>query len=236
MTTCIILAGGLGTRLRSAVPSLPKCLAPISGKPFIQWQLQSLANRGINHFILALGYESDQVVTALSDSWANFFNIKVTKEPDLLGTGGAIKYAMQQYDLKEAIIANGDTFVGGSLSQMTIPLDFDSGEKMRIATVFKKNRSRFGGISVDNLRNVTAFLEKGQIDDGLINAGLYRVDYRVFELGPYYKFSMETCIMPKLVELRALQARELTGPFIDIGVPDDYHYFDKNVLNYVKKT
>lgn len=232
---CIVLAGGLGTRLRSAVPDLPKCLAPIAGRPFLEWQLRSLVERGVQRFVLALGHGADDVLKSLKKPWAQGIRIDTVIERELLGTGGAARFAMDEVGLEDALIANGDTFLGGSLQAMLTSLDIGGGELMRIATVQVSDRSRFGGLAVNPEQRVTAFLEKGQTGPGQINAGLYRIHRLAFDFQGQRGFSMETQIMPRLVAKNALQARELAGPFIDIGVPADYHLFDSNVHEFFRK-
>jgi D-glycero-alpha-D-manno-heptose 1-phosphate guanylyltransferase len=143
---------------------------------------------------------------------------------------------MDETGLDEALIANGDTFMGGSLKQMLLPLDVSCGELMRIATVKVADRRRFGGLSVDTNHYVTTFLEKGQTGAGSINAGLYRINKRAFEGSDLLAFSMETEIMPFLVAKNALSATEVSGPFMDIGVPDDYRLFDACVEDYVRQS
>ena len=233
-TTCIVLAGGLGTRLRSAVPG-PKCLAPIAGRPFLNWQLHSLAKRGVERFVLALGHGADSVLESLTEPWAHDLSIVTVFEHELLGTGGATRFALDKTGLNEALVANGDTFLGGSLNAMLAPLDLTGGELMRIATVQVLDRTRFGGVAIDAAQRVTAFLEKDQTGAGPINAGLYRIHRRALDCEEHGSFSMETQVMPRLIEKNALQARGLAGPFIDIGVPADYHLFDSRVHNYVHK-
>jgi D-glycero-alpha-D-manno-heptose 1-phosphate guanylyltransferase len=233
--TCIVLAGGLGMRLRSVVPDLPKCLAPIDGVPFLGWQLRSLAGRGVNHFVLALGYGADNVLESLRQPWARGLSIDTVIEREALGTGGAARNAMDEAGLDDALIVNGDTFLGGSLQEMLAPLDLQGGELMRIATVQVQDRSRFGGIVVENAHTVSAFLEKGQAGAGLINAGLYRIHRHALDWDKMKSYSMETHVMPLMAAKTALKARELAGPFIDIGVPDDYHLFATNVYEYVRQ-
>jgi D-glycero-alpha-D-manno-heptose 1-phosphate guanylyltransferase len=229
---CIVLAGGLGTRLRSAVPDLPKCLATIAGRPFLEWQLRSLAKRGIDHFVLALGYGADSVLESLSHPWARDLSIDTVTERQVLGTGGAAKFAMTNLGLDEVLIVNGDTFLGGDLESMLTPIDLDGGELMRVATVQVPDRTRFGGVVVDAGFRVTTFLEKGQTGGGPINAGLYRVHCQAFDFEDQVAFSMETQVMPRLIAKCALQAREISGPFIDIGIPEDYRLFDASVNDY----
>jgi len=233
VNSCVVLAGGLGTRLRDAVPSVPKCLAPIASQPFLRWQLESLAQRGVDHFVLSLGNGHSQVLEAIQDSWAKKLKIECVIEARALGTGGAIHHAMMQAKLNEVLVVNGDTFLGGSLDQMFAPLDLQNGELMRIATVNLQDRSRFGGVEVDQENYVINFLEKGRVDAGGINAGLYRISINAFSGQFYGSFSIETEVMPKLVLSRSLQARELVGPFIDIGVPDDYYLFNQIYQSYV---
>lgn len=234
-TTCIVLAGGLGTRLRSVVPDLPKCLAPIAGRPFLEWQLRSLAMRGVEHFVLALGHGADVVLESLRHPWARGLSIVTVIEGQLLGTGGAALFAMNEIGLDDALIANGDTFLGGSLKAMLAPLDLEGGELMRIATVHVPDRKRFGGVAVNAAQRVTAFLEKGQTGPGPVNAGLYRIHRKVFDYLDEGVFSMENQLMPRLVEKHSLQARAIAGPFIDIGVPADYYLFDSRVHDYVSQ-
>ena len=231
--SCIVLAGGLGTRLRDAVPSVPKCLAPIAGQPFLRWQLESLAQRGVEHFVLSLGNGSGQVLEAIQDSWAKEFKIECVIEDEALGTGGATHFAMMKSNLDEALIVNGDTFLGGRLDGMYEQLDLENGELMRIATVNVEDRSRFGGVEVDQENHVINFLEKGQAGPGQINAGLYRISIKAFADQSHGVFSLETVVMPRLVVGRSLQARELAGPFIDIGVPDDYYLFSNLYQSYI---
>jgi D-glycero-alpha-D-manno-heptose 1-phosphate guanylyltransferase len=209
-------------------------LAPIAGRPFLEWQLRSLEARGVENFVLALGHGAAEVLESLKQPWARGFSIDTVIEPELLGTGGAARFAMDEAGLKDALIINGDTFLGGALQKMLAPLDMDNGELMRIATVQVSDRTRFGGVAVDSKRRVTAFLEKGHNGAGPINAGLYRIHRRAFAHDERVPFSMETQIMPHLVAKNALQAREIAGPFIDIGIPADYRVFDLSVHEYVQ--
>src|SRR3569623_1827452 len=215
---CIVLAGGLGTRLRSAVPDLPKCLAPIGGRPFLEWQLRSLQRRGIHLFVLSLGHGADQVLEVLQQPWAREISVSSVGEPSALGTGGAARFAMEKTGLSEALIVNGDTFVAGSLASMLAALDGKPSALMRMATVEVPDRTRFGGVTVDRENHVTTFVEKGQSGPGLINAGLYRIHRDAFNDEGEGAFWMETNVMPRLKGRGALQARQLSGHFIDIGL------------------
>ena len=111
---CIVLAGGLGTRLRDAVPDRPKCLAPVGEHPFLELQLRALAAQGINRFVLSLGYMADMIQAAVKDFAVDAY-IDCVVEPHPLGTGGAILHAMRHSKLDEAIAVNGDTMVNADL-------------------------------------------------------------------------------------------------------------------------
>jgi D-glycero-alpha-D-manno-heptose 1-phosphate guanylyltransferase len=143
---------------------------------------------------------------------------------------------MDEFRLDEALIVNGDSFLGGSLSAMLTPLNLAGGELMRIATVKVLDRARFGGIELDAAHHVTAFLEKGQSGPGLINAGLYRLHRSALEFWGPGPFSIETQLLPFLVRRRAVYSAELSGPFIDIGIPVDYHLFDTHFRDYINKS
>ena len=222
---CIILAGGLGTRLRSALPDLPKCLAPVAGRPFLEWQMKSLFRRGIHHFVLALGYGADKIIEVLHQPWAKEMSIDYVIEKEPLGTGGAIRFAMTDKLIDEVLVVNGDTFLNGDLSSLLEPLNRGSGEFMRMAAIHVSDRSRYGGVLVDQDKNVLAFIEKGRHDSGLINAGVYHIHISVFEEYLMPSFSLEAEVMPILVKKGNLKFCEVSGPFVDIGVPSDYYSF-----------
>ena len=183
--------------------------------------------------MLSLGNGADQILEAILDSWAMKLKIDCVIEDEALGTGGATYFAMKKSNLDEALIVNGDTFLGGCIDGMFAPLDFKNGELMRIATVNVQDRIRFGGIEVDQENHVINFLEKGQSGSGQINAGLYRIGIKAFADQLTSIFSLEKVIMPRLVADRSLQAHELAGPFIDIGVPDDYYLFSNTYQSYI---
>lgn len=216
---CIVLAGGQGTRLRSVVADVPKCLAPVDGQPFLMRQLDSLAARGVGRFVLALGHQAALVQSAAA-GWPLRPHIEWVVEPAPLGTGGAIVFAMRETGLTEALVANGDTFLGGDLSAMLTPLAADEAVRMSVVTV--PDRGRFGGVSIDAAGRVERFLEKGAQGPGPVNAGFYRVRASALPRQTDTSFSFETAMLPTLAQARQLSAVQIDGDFIDIGVPQDY--------------
>jgi D-glycero-alpha-D-manno-heptose 1-phosphate guanylyltransferase len=223
-TTCVILAGGLGTRLRAAVPDKPKCLAPVGDRSFLEIQLESLAAQGVRSFVLSLGHMAD-MVEAEARSLATRLDIRTVTESQPLGTGGAVLWAFAQLGIDEALVTNGDTYLGGSLAPMMTGLAVSDGELARMAVIEVPDRARFGGIDLDGER-VAGFVEKGRQGAGLINAGLYRMQRRCFgSLEPGEAFSLEAQVLPRLARDHALRAAVMDGAFTDIGVPEDYHRF-----------
>lgn len=223
-TTCIVLAGGLGTRLGSVLGGLPKCLAPVGNRAFLDLQLDALASAGVEHFVLSLGHAADAVLERLP-ALRERHTVQAVVEPQRLGTGGAMLFVMAEGGLDECLVANGDTYLDGTLAPMLQPLNRAGGEALRLATVEVPDRGRFGGLEVESGR-VRRFLEKGTHAPGPINAGLYRVARAAFgERVPGTAFSFEQEVMPGLVAAGAVRAVATGGGFIDIGVPDDYRLF-----------
>ena len=114
----IILAGGLGTRLKSAVPDLPKCMAPVNGKPFIAYVIEYLKQQGVEKFIFALGYKSESLESFLIEEESTIsYQLSIEQEP--LGTGGAIKLACLKATEKNVLITNGDTLFKTEVSKIS---------------------------------------------------------------------------------------------------------------------
>jgi D-glycero-alpha-D-manno-heptose 1-phosphate guanylyltransferase len=222
--TCIVLAGGLGTRLRGVIHDRPKCLAPVGSRTFLEILIDHLAQAGITKIVLSLGYGAEQVIQLLERT-APAVPVGYIVESELLGTGGAITYALDALALDEVLVANGDTFLDGDFSRMLDPLSRDAGELFRMAGVVVPDRNRFGGVETDPAARVVRFLEKGQVGGGLINAGLYRLCRAALPHGRVGAYSLEADILPVLVKARNVTLAIVSGAFIDIGTPADYANF-----------
>jgi D-glycero-alpha-D-manno-heptose 1-phosphate guanylyltransferase len=224
MPPCIVLAGGLGTRLSSVLGELPKCLAPVGERTFLDIQLETLSTCGITSFILSLGHAAKPVLD-LIPVLNRFYDVQSIVERERLGTGGAMLFAMNEIGLDECLVINGDTLLDADLVQMLVPLDRSERELIRLATFYVPNRSRYGGLNISKGR-VMHFLEKGNDSPGPINAGLYRISRESFGVRiPGSFFSFELDILPELVANGAVCAVRAEGSFIDIGVPEDYQQF-----------
>ncbi len=220
---CIVLAGGLGTRLRGVVADRPKCLAPVGSRTFLEIQLDALRAQGVRDLILSLGYRAEQVVDWLRTYPARQ-SVRTVVEPAPLGTGGAIAHVMDSLSMQVALVANGDTFLDGSLRAMLTPLRADGSEWLRMALVEVPDRTRFGGVTVDSAGQVTGFVPKGSGSPGAINAGLYHLSRQALS-GASGAFSIESDVLPGLVAAGRVFGVALDGGFTDIGVPEDYADF-----------
>jgi D-glycero-alpha-D-manno-heptose 1-phosphate guanylyltransferase len=221
---CIVLAGGLGTRLQGAAGDVPKCLAPIGGKSFIELQIGRLVAVGMTDLILALGHRAEDVVQVLRSA-GRINELRYLIEPAPLGTGGAIAFAMNHFGLDEVVVVNGDTFLTGNLSGLKPVLNRVGGELLRMAVIQTPDRGRFGGVRIGADRRVEAFLEKEASGRGDINAGAYRLCRDAIAESSKQSFSLERDVLPGLAARGAIFAVEIDGSFVDIGVPEDYFRF-----------
>lgn len=217
----IVLAGGLGTRLRSVVTDLPKPLASVAGRPFLAHLLDQLASGGLRRVILATGYMAEKIEQTIGARWAGM-DIVYSKEPEPLGTGGAIRLAATLLQGDGVHLANGDTFLRYDLRALERAVHA-IGATLGIALARVGNVGRYGAVEVDNGR-VVAFLEKGGSGPGLINAGSYFLTAASIaglpdEDGAY---SFENRVLLPSTLKGQVAAFDATHDFIDIGVPDDY--------------
>ena len=119
--SCIILAGGKGTRLSNLLGELPKCLAPVGNSTFLELQMRQLSLSGISSFILSLGYQAEKIIEHIKTLNAEY-DVTYVVEGEPLNTGGAIKHVFESLCLKESLVVNGDTIVSGDLSPMMMPV------------------------------------------------------------------------------------------------------------------
>ena len=211
----IVLAGGLGTRLRSVVHEIPKCLAPVGGRPFLGYLLDWLAAQGADHVVFSVGYLKEQVISYLQDNtWPFAYDFAVEDTP--LGTGGGIRLALTKCHQDHFFVVNGDTFYPVDLSAM--PFD----KPITLALKPMKDFDRYGEVELIN-NNVTAFQEKKHCEEGLINGGVYAVDRSKLDLGSLpEKFSFEKEVLEPGAAIREIGGWVSNAYFIDIGIPEDY--------------
>jgi D-glycero-alpha-D-manno-heptose 1-phosphate guanylyltransferase len=219
MMEAIILAGGQGTRLRELVSDLPKPMAPIAGRPFLEILLQGLSIKGFQRVTLALGFMADKVREHFGDSFAGMEIVSVV-ESKPLGTGGAVLLAMQEVLSDHVYIFNGDTYL--DINPLDIEALWNVSRRPIIVGCTVQDTARYGRLLVENGR-VIGFTEKGLTGPGLINAGCYVMPKDQLDIYPTGSvFSLEQDVLIPLAMDTELDAIESSGLFIDIGVPDDF--------------
>jgi len=220
MREAIVLAGGFGTRLAHIVSDVPKPMAPVCGKPFLQFILDDLAKKGVRRVILAVGYKKECIEDHFGSSYAGM-ELVYSPEDKPLFTGGAIRKAMHVINGERAFVINGDTFFDVNLDAME-QAHKESGAVLTIAVKPMKDFDRYGTVETDESRRITAFHEKQPRKEGKINGGIYLLEKAEMLAIEEEKFSFETAYMEAKVAEKSMYAFESEGYFIDIGIPEDY--------------
>lgn len=227
----IILAGGLGTRLKDAVKDVPKPMAPIGNLPFLAYLFQYLKKFPVNKVILAVGHKYESI----SDYFGNQYqgmDIEYAIENEPLGTGGAIANALKFTKSKTVFLLNGDTFFKVDLLQL---LHHHEQSKSQLTLALKPMQQfdRYGTVEIRDSR-IIKFNEKKPVNEGLINGGVYVIDKQNFEsLNLPGKFSFEKEILEKETTHWNMQSLICEGYFIDIGIPDDYKRAQQELPNQI---
>jgi D-glycero-alpha-D-manno-heptose 1-phosphate guanylyltransferase len=217
----IILAGGLGTRLREAVPDLPKCMAPILAKPFIGYLVAYLQQQGIQKFIFSLGYKFNLVEQYLNTQYANL-DMKFSVEEEPLGTGGAIRLATTLVTDKTVLVLNGDSFFKVSIPRLDL-FHEASGADCTLALKPMHRFNRYGAVVVNKHNVIESFKEKQFYESGLINGGVYALNAEVFsQLAFPGKFSFEKDYLEQYAGSGHFYGMVQDDYFIDIGIPEDF--------------
>jgi len=226
----IILAGGLGTRLRSVVADLPKCMAPVNGKPFLSYIIEYLQNQGVEKYIFSVGYKSESIVEYINAKYS-MLKVQYSTEESPLGTGGAVKLACTKASEKNILILNGDTMFSvdlKSLSSFHVQMDADC----TLCLKPMKEFDRYGVVELNNDGSISSFKEKHFYKKGLINGGVYSLNAERFikeELPEV--FSFEKDYLEKYLTKRKIFGVVQDEYFIDIGIPEDYNRAQKELSN-----
>jgi D-glycero-alpha-D-manno-heptose 1-phosphate guanylyltransferase len=227
---CIILAGGLGTRLRSAVPDLPKCMAPVAGKPFLAHVIGYFQKQGVEKFIFSLGYKSEVIQDYLETEYPALHKQYVI-EQEPLGTGGAIQLACRQATEKNVLILNGDTLFSIQLPALTA---FHEQHQAHCTLALKpmQHFDRYGVVEIAADGAIKSFKEKQFYESGLINGGIYALQVATFlKEGLPEKFSFEKDYLEKLYTVRPMYGIVQDEYFIDIGIPEDFEKANRELVN-----
>jgi D-glycero-alpha-D-manno-heptose 1-phosphate guanylyltransferase len=233
----IVLAGGLGTRLRSVITEVPKPMAPVAGRPFLDYILYYLKKEGVTRVVLAVGYKWEVIRDYYADANSAFgLELDYSVEVEPLGTGGAIFKAAEKVKGDNFFIINGDTSFPIPLKRLS---SFAGKTTAELAIALKKisNSDRYGSVEHSADGHIISFKEKGQNCGATaeINGGIYFMQKALINRFTFpEKFSFETDFMQsKLGSMNAF-AKTFNSTFIDIGIPEDYYRAQKlfkNVIN-----
>lgn len=221
----LVLAGGFGTRLHSAVADVPKPLAPVAERPYLHYQIEHWVNQGAKSLFFLLHHQAEMIDTFLESECdryrVNGCKFQTITEPSPLGTGGAIAYAVQELRLTDSfLVTNADTWLGSGIAQLS------ASAAPSMAVVSVNDSSRYGRLRLGPSLHVEAFEEKsGGTGPTWINAGLYNLHPCDFSDWNGEPFSLERELFPKLAAAGRLRAVPLDAEFLDIGVPADYFRF-----------
>lgn len=215
----IILAGGLGTRLRDAVPDLPKCMAPVAGRPFLFYVINYLRSEGIERFIFSLGYKHELIEEYLNDQFSTLdYQCSIEESP--LGTGGAIKLACSKATDENILITNGDTLFTINIDKLA-KIHTDSAADATLALKPMTDFDRYGIVETAENGRITAFREKQFCNKGNINGGTYLLNVQSFLKNDWpavFSFEKEFLETGQHRLFSSVQDEY----FIDIGIPGDY--------------
>jgi len=227
MSTAIILAGGLGTRLRSAVPDLPKPMAPINERPFLSWLMDYWIGEGVHRFILSVGYKSHAIRDYFGTKYQHAaLDYSVEKVP--LGTGGGLLLALRELQGGEDfLVLNGDSFFAVKLDALR-EFHERSQADMTMALLDVADNDRYSGISINSMGRIMSFdASRGDSTNRRVNGGVYLMKRELFnglhEDVLQQRSSLEDDLFPALLSNGKYMAGYLSsGRFVDIGVPEDY--------------
>lgn len=229
-TEAIILAGGMGTRLRSVITDIPKPMAPVAHKPFLTYILEQLCTTDITQVKLSVGYKHEVIQDYFGPKFKQL-NLDYIIEDEPLGTGGGIRLAAESCQSNTVLICNGDTFFDVALDQF-VQEHQQNNNGMTIALKHLEEVNRYGMVELSDSK-IIGFSEKtSEPKTGWINGGIYALNRELFLAKTIpSRFSMEVDFMEKMVGTIRLEGFKSEAYFIDIGIPEDYQkandYFGK---------
>jgi NDP-sugar pyrophosphorylase family protein len=226
----IILAGGEGKRLRSVINDIPKPMAPIKDKPFLEYIILQLKNQNLKDIIISTGYKGSIIKNYFQDGGNWDINIEYSEEDKPLGTGGALRKAGELIDDEQFIVMNGDSFFDIEFKQL-ISFHEDKQAVATISLAYVETIERYGQVDIGNDGEVTKFNEKGSSGSpGYINGGIYILNSEIINKIPFGQVSLETEVFPNLIN-DGLFGVKFKSFFIDIGKPEEYQRICKEPVN-----
>ena len=227
----IVLAGGFGTRLQSVVSDVPKPMAEVQNKPFLEHILLYLQKNGINRVILSVGYKHEIIKDYFKHSFSGM-EIDYVIEDEPLGTGGAIFEALSSLKKDPVFIVNGDTFFNIDL-KILLTQHIQCQSDLTLSLKPMEKFDRYGSVEVDQNFKVTDFKEKEFVLKGNINGGIYVLNKNIFKPFKLSKqFSFEEFMQDHINDLN-INASIFNTYFIDIGIPEDYQKAQSELVHYI---
>jgi D-glycero-alpha-D-manno-heptose 1-phosphate guanylyltransferase len=225
----IILAGGLGTRLKSISKDTPKPLMPINDKVFLDYPIHQLKKFNINNIFLSVGFNHNLIVDYFKNT-----ELKYIIEEEPLGTGGAIKKALSQIShFENIVILNGDTFFNIDYDKL-VELHLKTRSDITIGSKIIQKPYRYGTMEVENSK-VIDFKEKKEIEEGVVNCGIYIINKSILKYFPSEeKFSFEKEILENQIQKLKISTLISDSYFIDIGIPEDYNKAISELPQFLK--
>jgi len=216
----LILAGGLGTRLSKVVKDLPKPMAPVNGKPFLYYLFIWLKRYDVSSIVISAGYKHETIIDYFGDSFYDI-PVKYAVENKPMGTGGAVINSLKYISSDNILIINGDTWFPIDLNEF-YSRHVRHNHIFTIALKRMFDLSRYGSVKTEG-HNITGFIEKKTLREGLINGGIYLVKRNFFKSVQFADvFSLEKDLLVREAGNSILKGIIFDAPFIDIGVPEDY--------------
>jgi D-glycero-alpha-D-manno-heptose 1-phosphate guanylyltransferase len=217
----IVLAGGLGTRLRGVLPDIPKCMALVNDKPFLHYVLSYLGSAGFSKVILSVGYRKEQIISHFGNEFQSI-QLAYAPEDEPLGTGGAVMLASRQVQGDSFFVVNGDTCFIPNLQAMAEE-HIRWAADVTIAARYMENTARYGLLDTNDQGRILAFREKDPLSEpGYINGGIYLMGKQIFNGITETRFSIEQDIFRVKAGSLRLQAYYSEAFFLDMGIPEDY--------------
>lgn len=220
--TAAILAGGLGTRLRSRIADRPKVLAPVLGRPYLAYLLDQLADAGVHRVVLLAGYRAEQVRSAFGTAYAGL-DLAYSCEPSPLGTAGALREALPHLSSGSILLLNGDSYCAAPLGDFWA---FHHRQVADLSLVLTRvpDASRYGRVQIAADGRIVRFEEKCTAEGaGWVNAGIYLLRRSLIEEIPAEgAVSLEREMFPRWTAGKRCRGFTCRAPFLDIGTPDSY--------------
>ncbi|MGE0526035.1 MAG: HAD-IIIA family hydrolase [Bdellovibrionales bacterium] len=228
----MILAGGKGTRLSSIVSDVPKPMASISGRPFLEYQIDFLKRQGFDRFILLTGHLSGSIKDHFGDGRDFGVSIEYSEEVEPLGTGGAISQALACRDHSEVLVLNGDSLFTMDYRRFCLLAHGVA----TLALYFSHDLARFGSVSLSDQNQIAEFKEKSPSNAcGYINAGVYHLRRDILGLLPQGRSSIEKDVFEPVAREGLLTGIPCGGRFIDIGTPDSYLWAQDQLPSWISQ-